>query len=156
VRPCTASDVVGVFGGANALTGGQLLGYLAFGNRSDTACRLEGRPAIDLLDASGVAIALTQSEFCFGAPCVVESVILAPHTEHIEPHKPKPGLASLVLYWPSYGDEGPPCSNPRAVPAATVRLALPEGGGTTDIALAAGEQIAPCHTLGVGVFQATH
>src|SRR6266516_3735017 len=44
-RPCQAADLQAVFGGIGALTGGQLGASILFGNRSASACVLEGVPA---------------------------------------------------------------------------------------------------------------
>src|SRR2546429_9111290 len=52
-RPCQAADLQAVFGGIGALTGGQLAASILFGNRSASACVLQGVPGVLLLDNGG-------------------------------------------------------------------------------------------------------
>jgi hypothetical protein len=158
VRACTSDDLIAVFGHINGATMGQLLTYIDFANRSATVCRLEGRPGIDMLDAPGSPAALTRSDFCFSAPCVVQSAILSPNVTQIKTGEPTPGTASIALYWPTYLVEGPPCQPP-ALKVTVVRVSLPEGGGTIDVPvkdpLTGATQIEPCTRIGVGVFVGT-
>jgi hypothetical protein len=158
VRACTSDDLIAVFGHINGMTMGQLITYIGFANHSGTVCRLEGRPQIDMLDATGSVAALSESDFCFGSPCVVQSAILAPNVTQIKTGEPTPGTASIALYWPPYLVEGPPCQPP-ALKVTVVRVSLPEGGGTIDVPvkdpLSGDTEIEPCSEIGVGVFVAT-
>src|SRR5438046_9609142 len=59
-RPCQAADLQAVFGGIGALTGGQLAASILFGNRSASACVLQGVPGVLLFDSGGHQIHLTE------------------------------------------------------------------------------------------------
>jgi len=158
VRPCTSDDLIAVFGHVNGMTMGQLIGGIGFANHSATACRLEGRPQVDLLDGSGTPAALTETDFCFGTPCVVQSAILAPSVTQIKTGEPTLGTAGIALFWQTYLAQGPPCQPP-ALKVTVVRVHLPEGGGTIDVSvldpLSGDTEIEPCSEIGVGVFVAT-
>src|SRR2546429_6020132 len=52
-RPCQAADLQAVFGGIGALTGGQLAASILFGNRSASACVLQGVPGVLLFESGG-------------------------------------------------------------------------------------------------------
>src|SRR2546426_1223085 len=58
-RACRAADLNLVFGGIGALTGGQLSAGIIYGNRTATACVLQGLVGVKLFDGRGRQIPLT-------------------------------------------------------------------------------------------------
>lgn len=149
--PCAMTDLHVAFDGAQGITGGQLAGSIGLVNVSSRACMLQGTPNVTLLDARGAVIKTTQSSFLV--------------TDRTDPVLMAPGgnarQSYVMLVWPAIDVASGGGECPSATAAATVVLALPNGGGSRTISALhpASQQlqitIAPCHgLLAVGAFEA--
>ncbi len=148
VRPCKATDLNGVIGASNGLTGGQIVAAMLFGNKSDTPCSLEGVPQVQLVDARGGTPDIEVFSLCEtgGFPCPPRrTVILAPGTGDLDPRESRAGRAIVPLSWPTHV-QGRPC-NPDPGPVI-IRVILADGA--LDV-----NAVSPCGRLGVGWFTAT-
>ncbi len=154
VRPCTSADLNAAVTSSNGLVGGQIVAYLGFGNKSDTACSLEGVPGLELLDAEGRRLAVDVFSLCEtqgSDPCQPrQTVIVGPDTGDLERHRARLGQVAVELYWPTHTD-APPCS-PSPGEAVTIRVYLPSGESVDAAVAPEFDWISPCRRLGVGWF----
>lgn len=128
-RPCRGADLVAVWAGTSALTGGQLASSLVLGNRGASACALAGFPALQLLGLSGDPLAIPVRDCRDEEDCRPDRVVVVqPRTARFDPHQRTPGQAYFFMTWhihrPDPGTE--PC--PPSLPAvAKVQVRLPAG-----------------------------
>jgi hypothetical protein len=153
-HPCQAADLRSVFGGISALTGGQLAASILFGNRSATACVLQGVPAVQLVDSAGHQIPLTTT-VAQGMPS--DPVLVQPGTADVQAHIPRAGIAYAEIDWQTHDGAGFPCA-PIPQEGTAVAMSLPGGGGSLRIAvsdpMSRWSTIAPCYgRLAVSAFQ---
>src|SRR5438552_8496188 len=94
-RQCQAADLQAVFGGIGALTGGQLGASILFGNRSGSACILQGVPGVQLFDSGGHQIPLTTRP-AEGLP-PAEPVLMQPGTPDVQAYIPRAGTAHVGI-----------------------------------------------------------
>lgn len=104
---CDSRDLTVLFGGSNAMTGGQLAGTVMIGNRSGAACFLNGVPSIRLLDAHNTEIPV---HLRVVADLPSGPVLLLPHTEGLQAGIPTAGTASLLFWWPTHDGVTGTCS----------------------------------------------
>jgi hypothetical protein len=149
VRTCQAGDLDAILGAPNALTGGHRTAEIVFGNKSETACSLEGVPEVQLFAGPDPISSIEIFSWCetHNAPCRLrQTVALEPRTGDLDPRESRPGRARVQMYWPMYDADGPPCNTgPGAV---TIRIVL--GDGALDVG-----SVSPCERLGVGWFAPT-
>ncbi len=153
-HPCQAADLRPVFGGISALTGGQLAASILFGNRSATACVLQGVPAVQLFDSGGHQIPLTTTA-SQGMPS--DPVLVQPGTADVQAHIPRAGIAYAEIDWQTHDGAGFPCA-PIPQEGTAVAMSLPGGGDSLRIAvsdpMSRWSSIAPCYgRLAVSSFQ---
>jgi Protein of unknown function (DUF4232) len=154
-RPCQPADLQAVFGGIGGATGGQLVASILFGNRSNSACVLQGVPAVHLFDSGGHEIPLTATTFQ-GLPS--DPVLVQPGTGDVQAHIPRAGLAYAEMDWQTHDGAGFPCV-PTPREATAVAVSFPAGGSTPRLAvsdvMARWSTIAPCYgRVAVSAFQA--
>ena len=154
-RPCQAADLQAVFGGIGALTGGQLGASILFGNRSASACVLEGVPAVQLFDSGGHQIPLTTRP-AEGMP-PPEPVLVQPGTADVQAYIARAGIAYVGIEWQTHDEAGLACV-PTPREATTVVVSFPGGGSSPRVAvsdaMARWNTIAPCYGLvAVSAFQ---
>jgi hypothetical protein len=136
LRPCLASDLRAAIGKGSAATGGQLYNSIVFSNHSSTDCRLDGTPHLQLVTASGGALALPQTDMSApwdpGAPGIAVmdggAAAPAPTAGGLGPS----GQASVIFIM--YDCPGPEPALSRIV------VALPNGRG--NISVPAGSDVA--------------
>src|SRR6266851_913475 len=153
-QPCQAADLRPVFGGISALPGGQLAASILFGNRSATACVLQGVPAVQLFESAGHQIPLTTT-VAQGMPS--DPVLVQPGTADVQAHIPRAGIAYAEIDWQTHDGAGFPCA-PIPQEGTAVAMSLPGGGGSLRIAvsdpMSRWSTIAPCYgRLAVSAFQ---
>ena len=151
---CHASDLVAVFGGIGALTGGQLAASVLFGNRTASACVVQGVPVVQLFDRAGHQIALNAVD---GQGMRSDPVLIQPGTGDVQPHVQRDGVGYVEMDWGTHDGAGNPCI-PSPSQASAVAVAFPAGGGTLRVAvsdsLSRWSTIAPCYgRLSVSPFQ---
>jgi uncharacterized protein DUF4232 len=152
---CRASDLVAVFGGIAAATGGQLDASILLGNRSAAACVVESVPQVQLFDEAGhqIPIGAAQSQ---GEPS--DAVLIQAGTGDIQPHVERAGVAYIAMEWATHDGTGNPCV-PTPPQATAIAVVLPAGGGSLRVAVSDAMSrlnvIAPCYSrLSVSPFQA--
>lgn len=113
---CTQSDLVGAFTGRNG-AGGHVFISFAFAVRGTQACKVEGTPAVTLLDSAGRDLAFKDRALFAGdemsGPALVE-----PGPVPLEGEGLKYGQAGLTIDWVSQPEAcpaGEPGSNVSAV-----------------------------------------
>ncbi len=126
-RPCQAADLQTVFGGIGALTGGQLAASILFGNRSASACVLQGVPAVQLFDSGGHQIPLTTRP-AEGVP-PPEPVLVQPGTADVQAYIARAGIAYVGIEWQTHDEAGLACV-PTPREATTVVVSFPGGGSS--------------------------
>jgi len=154
-RPCQAADLQAVFGGIGALTGGQLGASILFGNRSGSACILQGVPAVQLFDTGGHQIPLTTRP-AEGLP-PAEPVLVQPGTADVQAYIPRAGIAYVGIEWQTHDGAGLACA-PTPKEATAVAVSFPAGGSsprvTVSDVMARWSTIAPCYgQVAVSAFQ---
>jgi len=154
-RPCQAADLQAVFGGIGALTGGQLGASILFGNRSGSACILQGVPAVQLFDTGGHQIPLTTRP-AEGLP-PAEPVLVQPGTADVQADIPRAGIAYVGIEWQTHDGAGLACA-PTPKEATAVAVSFPAGGSSPRITvsdvMARWSTIAPCYgQVAVSAFQ---
>jgi hypothetical protein len=122
---CKASQLVAVFGGSGALTGGQLMGTIDIGNRGPAACFLEGFAVIRLFDSNSAPIPVQILTWTEPKPA---RVLVQPETINLSSYSQIPGSASVSFIWPTHDGTGT-CS-PAAREGTLIRVDLPSGAGT--------------------------
>jgi hypothetical protein len=152
---CQAADLQAVFGGIGALTGGQLSASILFGNRSNSACVLQGVPAVQLIDSGGHQIPLTTRP-AEGLP-PAGPVLVQPGTADVQPYVSRAGIAYVGIEWQTHDGAGLAClPTPREATAVVVSFT---GGGSSprvavSDAMARWSSIAPCYgQVAVSAFQ---
>jgi hypothetical protein len=151
-RPCQTADLQAVFGGISAATGGQLGASVLFGNRSASACVLQGVPAVQLLDSAGHEIPLTTT-VAQGTPS--DAVLVLPGTADVQAHIPRAGIAYVGIEWQTHDGAGFPCA-PIPKEGTAVAVSLPGGSLRVSVsdAMSRWNAIAPCYgRLAVSAFQ---
>lgn len=142
---CRATDLVPVFGGIGALTGGQLSASVLLGNRTGVACQLQGLPGIQLFDASGHQIQVTAVPQ--GLPAA--AILVGPNTGDVQPHVERAGIAYIEFEWATHDGAGNACV-PTPPTGTAVGVSLPSGGGSLRVAvidpLSRWNVIAPCYS----------
>jgi hypothetical protein len=154
-RPCQAADLQTVFGGIGALTGGQLAASILFGNRSASACVLQGVPAVQLFDSGGHQIPLTTRPAEGLSPA--QAVLVQPGTADVQAHIPRAGIAYVGIEWQTHDGAGFACV-PTPRDAAAVAVSFPGGGSSPRVAVSDAmsrwSSIAPCYgRVSVSPFQ---
>lgn len=150
---CSASDVVAVFGGIGALTGGQLAATVLFGNRTTHPCLLAGTPAVELFDSTARKLSLTLSPIP-GMPS--DAVLVVPGTADVKPQESRAGVGYVEIDWGTHDGSGNPCI-PQPIKATSIGVSMP-GGGSLRVAvtnaLNADSGILPCYgQINVSAFQ---
>ncbi len=151
---CGVADVLPVFNGIGASSGGQLAALILLGNRSDKACLLTGIPVIKLYDQAGRVLSISQSPQT-GLPSA--PVLLLPHTTDVKAGVPEAGVGYVEMDWATHDGAGNPCLPP-PVSGTSVSSTLPAGGlvrvAVTPDPLGRWNVIAPCYgQLLVSAFQ---
>jgi len=154
-RPCQAADLQAVFGGIGALTGGQLAASILFGNRSASACVLQGVPGVLLFDSGGHQIPLTERP-AEGLP-PAEPILVQPGTADVQASVPRAGIAYVGIDWQTHDGAGFACV-PTPREATAVAVSFPGGGSSPRVAvsdaMARWSTIAPCYgRVAVSAFQ---
>ena len=154
-RPCQAADLQAVFGGIGALTGGQLAASILFGNRSASACALQGIPGVLLFDSGGHQIPLTERP-AEGLP-PAEPILVQPGTADVQASVPRAGIAYVGIDWQTHDGAGFACV-PTPREATAVAVSFPGGGSSPRVAvsdaMARWSTIAPCYgRVAVSAFQ---
>jgi uncharacterized protein DUF4232 len=142
-RTCRAADLVALYGAGGGATGGQLTAAATFGNRTDTACTLEGTPTIRLFDARGKEINLHITGFTDGPS---GAVLLLPNTAQLEFGVPLVGTASLLFQWPTHDGVTGNCV-PAPAAGKTISIGLPGGRDVIRLPISDapnGSAMAPC------------
>lgn len=99
--------------------GGSLAGGFVIWDTSSRPCRIEGRPAIEIVDAAGHRLDLATVPVASPA---AEPIVLNPNQPAPAPHEETPvGLASVWLSWSNW------CGSPPKEPLSLV-VTLPAGG----------------------------
>jgi hypothetical protein len=148
VRLCHRTDITTAVSD-NAATGGQLLGAIVLGNRSDTPCQIKQPPQVELLDVHSevLPITVTPGKPCPETPfCIFQQpVLLLPGLGDPQSHVAvKPGQVVLTLTWHIHNGAG---TCPTPPPKATeVRLLLQdtEDEVVVDVTSVFSGGIAPC------------
>jgi hypothetical protein len=154
-RPCQAADLQAVFGGIGAFTGGQLAASILFGNRSASACVLQGVPALQLFDSAGHQIPLT-TRTAEGMPS--DPILVQPGTADVQAGSPRAGIGYAEIDWQTHDGAGTPCV-PSPSEGSAVALSLPGGSGSLRISVSSDPMgrwntIAPCYgRVAVSAFQ---
>lgn len=152
---CRASDLVAVFGGIAAATGGQLDASILFGNRSGVACVIRSLPQVQLFDEAGHEIPI---EAATAQGVRSDAVLIQPGTGDIQAHVERAGVAYIEMEWATHDGAGNPCV-PTPPQATAIAVVLPAGGGSLRVAVSDAVSrlnvIAPCYSrLSVTPFQA--
>jgi len=136
---CAAADLNAVVAPAPSASGGQEGAQLAFGNQGGAGCVLRGTPIVQLLDASGRQIPITNDGVTSASPAVV----LIPGHVALDAAHPQIGEAQLLLGWHT-GDVQPGTCTKLVTPAKVVRITFPGGGAVEARAYFLEVPIAPC------------
>jgi hypothetical protein len=142
-RVCQGEDLEAIFGGTNALTGGQLTGGIVLLNVSPTACRVGGFATVIFLDANGDNVPIVQQAIetlCASGQC--DPAVLQPGVKFVA-HEATPGTAGFVVLWPTHDGAG--FCNPPPPTITRMRVILPET--TNEIEVTAPDEpieIRPC------------
>ena len=155
-RVCRAADLNLVFGGIGTLTGGQLSAGIIYGNRTATACVLQGLIGVKLFDARGRQIALTTAP---ADGMSANPILVQPGTADVQAHTPMAGVAYTELHWDTHDGAGNPCV---PAPPQGTSLAVTVPGDQASVRVVVGNDpldrwsaIIPCYSrIAVSAFQA--
>jgi len=131
-RACTANQLLATYGGAMALTNGQLQGSIGFVNTSAAACALQGAPTVQLLGSGGAPVA---ASFWMDNRFTASPIVLQPLAEPLSKATPSASQAWLEIDWSIYDESGDgKCSVPLAE-LETISVRLPGGDSVSTPAL---------------------
>jgi uncharacterized protein DUF4232 len=144
---CMAGQVAGAVLGSQGATG-NVITYLAFAGTGQSACFVEGTPAVTAFDAAGHTIPFKERAPYF-PPQVSGPQLVSPGPVPAPNSALKYGQAGFDIDWVSQPEA---CPGQGGVTVAQVRVAIP-GGGALSLALPATPQAYVCQGLGVGSFE---
>ena len=155
-RACRAADLNPVFGGIGALTGGQLSAGILYGNRTATACVLQGLVGVKLFDGRGRQIPLTTAP-ADGMPS--DPILVQPGTADVRAGTPMAGVAYTELHWDTHDGAGNPCV-PAPPQGTAVAVTVPGDQASLRVVVSPDpldrfSAIVPCYSrIAVSAFQA--
>jgi hypothetical protein len=142
MRRCRAGDLVGVWGGENGLTGGQILGSVLLHDRAAEPCSLRGVPDVSVVFNSG---AVVRAAGCTPRPsswfsCDSEQrVVLQPGPPPERDHDSlRKGDVALALFWRIHDGNGA-CITPPPGSAVALDVRLPDTGDVVRVSIESGD-----------------
>lgn len=150
---CTVGQLAAVLASVSAGSAGDQAGFVELRNSSASPCRLQGRPAVQMLSGSGAPLRTVPLD----ATLYREAPVAMPAgTPPLRPGALVEGHAYLaVVFNPVHDTGGAMCSPPEVTTPAKLSVAVPGGNLTVDATAAdgSGKQVQACHgQLRVSVF----